>query len=130
MPAKKSTDAAAQTYSLWGGRFEKAASQALELLSFSLQFDYRLAHADVIGTLAYARALERAGILSKAEYGRAAKALKSLAAELQGQGAEYFAGRREEDVHTYVLSRLREQIGTLADKLHTGRSRKIGRAHV
>jgi argininosuccinate lyase len=124
MAVKKSqTGPAAQPYSLWGGRFEKAASHALETLSFSLHFDYRLAHADVIGTAAYAHGLERAGILSKAETRRAVKALQDLAAELDGRGPEYFAGRREEDVHTYVLSRLREQIGTLADKLHTGRSR-------
>lgn len=124
MAAKKTpAQIAAQAYSLWGGRFAKPASQALEALSFSLHFDYRLAHADVMGTLAYAGALQRAGILSKAEYGKAARALKKLATEVEARGADYFAGRREEDVHTYVLSRLREQIGTLADKLHTGRSR-------
>jgi argininosuccinate lyase len=120
---KSKPKSAPQAYSLWGGRFEKSASRALETLSFSLRFDYRLAHADVVGTVAYSRALERAGILSAAEARRAAKALNSLATELQGKHADYFAGAREEDVHTFVLAKLREQIGALADKLHTGRSR-------
>lgn len=124
---KSQPTSATQPYQLWGGRFEKAASKALEAFSFSLRFDYRLAHADVVGTLAYARALERAGILSRTEARRAAKALQSLATELAtemgSQGADYFAGAGEEDVHTFILAKLRAQIGPLADKLHTGRSR-------
>jgi len=110
-------------YQLWGGRFERAAGQTLRLFSDSLSFDYRLAEADIEGTQAYARALERAGILSRAETARAVMALDAVAREAQAAGARYFAGAAEEDIHTFILSHLRLRIGALADKLHTGRSR-------
>lgn len=119
-PPKQSPNAA---YKLWGGRFEKPASQQLEAFSRSLQFDCRLAQADIRGTKAYARALERARILTRDEATRAAKALDELAAEAAGAGQNYCASAPEEDIHSLVLGKLRERIGTLADKLHTGRSR-------
>ena len=110
-------------YKLWGGRFEKGPGERLENFSRSLQFDYRLALADIRGTRAYAGVLERAGILTRAEHARAGKALDSLARAAKAAGPAFFAGASEEDIHTFVLSKLRERIGTLADKLHTGRSR-------
>jgi argininosuccinate lyase len=117
---KKSTE---KPYQLWGGRFEKGAGKNLEAFSFSLPFDYRLAGADIEGTRVYAQALERAGLLSKTESARALKALDRLARDLTAEGANAFEGAREEDIHTYILGRLRGRIGPLADKLHTGRSR-------
>jgi len=110
-------------YKLWGGRFEKATSEQLEAFSRSIQFDCRLALADIRGTKAYAGALQRSRILTRTEYARAVKALNSLAKEVEAAGPKYFEGASEEDVHTVVLAKLRERIGGLADKLHTGRSR-------
>ncbi len=117
---KKTTE---KTYQLWGGRFEKSAGKNLEALSFSMPFDYRLAGADIEGTRVYAQALERAGLLTPREGARARKALDQLARDLQAEGVKAFEGAREEDIHTYILGRLRGRIGPLADKLHTGRSR-------
>jgi argininosuccinate lyase len=113
----------ASPYRLWGGRFEKAAGKPLEAFSNSLHFDYRLAQADILGTKAYARALERAGILTRAERTRAHRALDALARETAAAGDKFFAGAGEEDIHTFILGRLRGRIGALAEKLHTGRSR-------
>ena len=110
-------------YKLWGGRFEKPPAKILEAFSQSLSFDYRLAQADIEGTKAYARALELARILTHREAAQAVRALDALAAEVAKTGAGYFAGAREEDIHTFVLAKLRDRIGELADKLHTGRSR-------
>ena len=110
-------------YQLWGGRFEKAPAEILVAFSQSLSFDYRLAQADIEGTKVYARALERAGILTRREASKAGLALETLAGEIAQAGASYFAGAQEEDVHTFVLAKLRERVGELADKLHTGRSR-------
>ena len=122
---KKRTDTHGKKapYKLWGGRFEKATGELLETFSRSLQFDYRLALADIRGTNAYVGALERAQILTQAEARRAAKALKAVAEEIAAAGEKYFEGASEEDIHTFVLGKLRERIGALADKLHTGRSR-------
>ena len=110
-------------YKLWGGRFEKATGEELETFSRSLHFDYRLALADIRGTKAYVRALERARILTREESARSTKALDSLARQAAAAGQKFFEGASEEDIHTFVLGKLRERIGALADKLHTGRSR-------
>ena len=50
---------------LWGGRFADAASDVFERFSGSLHFDRRLLDADVRGSQAFARALERVGILTR-----------------------------------------------------------------
>jgi len=110
-------------YKLWGGRFSKPPAKTLEDFSQSLSFDYRLAAADIEGTKAYARALERVRILTRRETARAVRALDQLAGEIAREGAAAFRGAPDEDIHTYVLGRLRTKVGALADKLHTGRSR-------
>ncbi|MGH9786161.1 MAG: argininosuccinate lyase, partial [Terriglobia bacterium] len=110
-------------YQLWGGRFVKPPAKALEAFSQSLSFDFRLAPADIEGTKAYAGALERAGILTRREKARAVRALDALATEIAKAGPALFADAPEEDIHTFILGKLRERVGALADKLHTGRSR-------
>jgi argininosuccinate lyase len=103
---------------LWGGRFEHGPSDTFERFSGSLHFDYRLYHADIAGSRAWASALARIGIYSSEEAERVRSALASLAAVPLDNEAD-------EDVHTLVLRRLKEQPGLaeLADRLHTGRSR-------
>ena len=110
-------------YKLWGGRFEKGPSAQLESFSRSLDFDYRLALADIQGTKAYVRALESVQILNRKEAARAFQGLDALAREIAIAMPESFRRSPEEDIHTFILARLRERIGVLADKLHTGRSR-------
>ncbi|MBI4459665.1 MAG: argininosuccinate lyase [Acidobacteria bacterium] len=110
-------------YKLWGGRFRKATGAQLEAFSRSLDFDHRLALADIEGTRAYAGALGSAHILSRKEAAQALQGLDALAKELSSAKPALFQQSGEEDVHTFVLARLRERIGELADKLHTGRSR-------
>jgi argininosuccinate lyase len=104
---------------LWGGRFEKEPSEVFERFSESLSFDRRLLAADVRGSAAWARALERVGILSAEERGVIVRAL----AEIAEQGESLWEGASDEDIHTLVIRRLQERAGELADKIHTGRSR-------
>jgi argininosuccinate lyase len=106
---------------LWGGRFEQGPSEVFERFSGSLHFDKRLVDADIRGSQAFARALERVGILSPSER----ETLVSAFEELRKDAAspEFFAGADDEDVHTLVIRKLRERAGALADKIHTGRSR-------
>ncbi len=101
---------------LWGGRFEQGPSEVFERFSGSLHFDRRLLEADVRGTIAWARALERVRILTEEE--RAA-----IAAALEGIAAEPVREATDEDIHTLVIRKLRERAGAVADKIHTGRSR-------
>jgi argininosuccinate lyase len=106
---------------LWGGRFEGGPSEVFERFSNSLAFDRRLLDADIRGSQAFARALERAGILTAAECRTIVEAFDAIRAEA-GQ-AEFFAGAADEDVHTLVIRKLKERAGAVADKIHTGRSR-------
>jgi argininosuccinate lyase len=102
---------------LWGARFETGPSEVFERFSGSLDFDRRLFDADIRGSQAFARALERVGILTEGERARIVVAFDEIRANPD------FTGAIDEDVHTFVIRKLKEKIGALADKIHTGRSR-------
>jgi argininosuccinate lyase len=106
---------------LWGGRFADAASDVFERFSGSLHFDRRLLDADVRGSQAFARALERVGILSAEERAAIVRAFDEIRAEAANPA--FFEGAVDEDVHTLVIRKLKERAGAVADKIHTGRSR-------
>jgi argininosuccinate lyase len=106
---------------LWGGRFEKGPAELFERFSGSLDFDRRLLGADIIGSKAFAAALERVGILSADERDRIRTAFDQILA--QSAQPDYLAGADDEDVHTFVIRKLKETAGDVADKIHTGRSR-------
>jgi argininosuccinate lyase len=106
---------------LWGGRFEDGPSEVFERFSESLSFDRRLLEADILGSQAFARALERVGILSEAERCRIVEVFEEILAE--SSKPDFFAGAADEDIHTFVVRKLKERTGELADKIHTGRSR-------
>ena len=106
---------------LWGGRFEEGSSALFERFSGSLHFDQRLLDVDCRGSAAFARALERVGILTAAESSRLADAFEQIRAQATQPG--FFDGAADEDVHTLVIRKLKEHVEELADKIHTGRSR-------
>ena len=106
---------------LWGGRFETGPSEVFERFSESLHFDRRLLDVDCRGSQAYARALERVGILTSAECATLVAAFDQIREAAKAPG--FFEGATDEDVHTLVIRKLKEQAGVLADKIHTGRSR-------
>jgi len=106
---------------LWGGRFETGPSEVFERFSGSLDFDRRLIDADIRGSQAFARALERVGILSPEERARIVAAFEAIRAE--SLSPAFYEGAADEDVHTLVIRKLKERAGKVADKIHTGRSR-------
>ena len=106
---------------LWGGRFEAGPSEVFERFSGSLDFDRRLIDADIRGSQAFARALERAGILAAAEREKIVAAFEEIRTE--ATRPQFFDGATDEDVHTLVIRKLKERAGAVADKIHTGRSR-------
>ena len=106
---------------LWGGRFStKLNDQAWDLNS-SLPVDKRMAIQDVDGSLAWADAIQRAGILTDKEHASISLGLATVREEFSS-GRFAFAPS-DEDIHTAVERRLTELIGDAAGKLHTGRSR-------
>ncbi len=106
---------------LWGGRFETGPSEVFEQFSGSLHFDSKLIFADVEGSQAFARALNRIGILTDPECTQIVAAFAEIGQE--AQDPKYLFGASDEDVHTFVIRKLQEKIGALAGKIHTGRSR-------
>ncbi|MDX2154579.1 MAG: argininosuccinate lyase [Bryobacteraceae bacterium] len=106
---------------LWGGRFESGPSEVFERFSGSLHFDRRLLDADIQGSQAFARALERVGILTADERQQLVAAFDQILAD--SRSPDFFAGADDEDVHTLVIRKLHERVGALSEKIHTGRSR-------
>jgi argininosuccinate lyase len=106
---------------LWGGRFETGPSEVFEQFSGSLHFDRKLIFADVEGSQAFARALARANILTSAECAELVAAFAEIGRE--AANPKYLEGADDEDIHTFVIRKLKEKVGALAGKIHTGRSR-------
>ena len=106
---------------LWGGRFVERPTELMRRFGDSIGFDIRLWEADITGSMAYARALERAGVITPAERDAILDGLAQVRAEFAA--GSFALQPDDEDVHTAVERRLAELIGPTAGKLHTGRSR-------
>jgi argininosuccinate lyase/amino-acid N-acetyltransferase len=107
---------------LWGGRFQAEEDPLFAQFNDSLCFDRELLEEDVEGSLAYCRALERAGIFTQAERKKVERALRRILEE-HLRDPDLVRSSGAEDVHTYVEQKLSGNVGGLALKLHTGRSR-------
>jgi len=110
----------AKGQALWGGRFAAGMTPEMVRLNLCLPVDGRLWREDILGSRAWARALAGAGILAPDELGALLDGLDSVAGRI---GREGLAGAGEEDIHSVVERMLREAVGDVAGKLHTGRSR-------
>ncbi len=106
---------------LWSGRFDTAPDAAAFEFGASFRFDRRLFEDDVTGSVAWARALGRAGVLPADEASRIEGALSDLLQ--RGRSDPSLIDGSDEDVHTFVERLLVEQLGDSGRRLHTGRSR-------
>ena len=105
----------------WGGRFTTGADPTAEAFTGSLSFDRRLWSYDIAGSIAWAAALARAGILSESERAALERGLEAVREEF---ASGRFTFRPElEDIHMNVERRLVDLVGPVGGKLHTGRSR-------
>lgn len=108
------------SHKLWGGRFAVPPAAALEALNRSIGTDYRLWPFDISLSQAWAVALWGAGVLTLEESKKIERGLATVGQKLSS-GAQPIAS--DEDVHTLIDRMLHEEIGDVASKLHTGRSR-------
>ena len=106
---------------LWSGRFDAAPDAATLEWGSSFGFDRRLFEDDVTGSLAWARALVRAGVLSETEGAAIAAALTRVLE--RGRAEPAFVSGPDEDVHSFVERLLVQELGDAGKRLHTGRSR-------
>ncbi len=107
---------------LWGGRFTQAADQRFKELNDSLRFDYRLAEQDIVGSVAWSKALVTVNVLTAEEQLQLEEALNVLLEEVQANPRAILASDAE-DIHSWVEQKLIDKVGALGKKLHTGRSR-------
>lgn len=107
---------------LWGGRFTQAADQRFKQFNDSLRFDYRLAEQDIIGSVAWSKALVTVNVLTQDEQQQLEAALNTLLDEVR-EDPEQILQSDAEDIHSWVEGQLIDKVGALGKKLHTGRSR-------
>jgi argininosuccinate lyase len=105
----------------WGGRFSASPAEAVRTFTESISYDCRLYKHDIAGSIAHAKGLARARILTRSEANRIERGLRAIQREIE-------AGRFKwdeacEDVHMNIEARLVGKIGPVGKKLHTARSR-------
>src|SRR4028119_2145731 len=106
---------------LWGGRFGASPAEAFERLNASIPFDVRLAPYDILGSIAHAKMLGVRGIVSERESAELVGGLRAVLDEVEGGGFSWKLS--DGAVHTAAGRLLRELVGDVTLKLHTGRSR-------
>ena len=105
----------------WGGVFDQPTDRRVEEFTESVSFDRRLYAHDIAASIAHAKMLEKAGLISAEECRQIEQALVAIRREIeQGQ----FPFRTElEDIHMHIERALIDRIGDTGRKLHTARSR-------
>ncbi|EMG26759.1 argininosuccinate lyase [Listeria fleischmannii] len=106
---------------LWGGRFEGVSEDWIDAFGASIPFDQKLASDDITGSLAHVKMLSKTGIVSEQDAATIISGLETLQAKLQ-KGELSFTIQNE-DIHLNIEKLLHDEIGAVAGKLHTARSR-------
>jgi argininosuccinate lyase len=112
--------ASAKSHKLWGGRFAGGPAPAFDALNNSIDIDFRLWPFDIQLSKAWAMALYKAGVLTLPQCNQLERGLDGVSARLDG-GEQPSEG--DEDVHTLIDRLLHLEVGEVASRLHTGRSR-------
>lgn len=106
---------------LWGGRFTQPTDKFVEEFTASIQFDKRLYHQDIRGSVAHARMLGKQGIIPLEDVEQIVHGLQKIL--LQIESGEFDFSISLEDIHMNIEARLSAAIGEAGKRLHTGRSR-------
>ena len=106
---------------MWGGRFTKTVDEMVNEFQASINFDKRMYHEDIAGSIAHAIMLSKCGIISEDDCGAILQGLKDI--EGQIEAGEFDFSVDLEDIHMNIEKRLTEAIGEAGGRLHTARSR-------
>ena len=107
-------------HQLWGGRFSRGPHPALAAVNRSIDVDFRLWPFDIAISKAWSSALVGARVLKRAEDTKMQRGLERVGRRFAANARPI---RSDEDVHTMIDRLLHEEIGEVASRLHTGRSR-------
>ena len=102
-------------------RFRKEPDPRFWRLNRSLEFDKWLAPYDLDQSRAHARGLHGIGVLDAEELREMEAGLERVGVRMAEHGFQF--EQADEDIHMAIERLLGEEIGPLAGKLHTGRSR-------
>ena len=106
---------------LWGGRFTQPTDKFVEQFTASIEFDKRLYHQDIRGSIAHARMLGKQGIIPQEDVEKIVRGLQSILKQIESGKFDFSVAL--EDIHMNIEARLSEKIGEAGKRLHTGRSR-------
>ncbi|WP_224983628.1 argininosuccinate lyase [Geomonas agri] len=106
---------------LWGGRFTQPTDKFVEEFTASINFDKRLYHQDIRGSIAHATMLGKQGIIPVKDVEEIVHGLREILDKIEA--GEFDFSVSLEDIHMNIEARLSEKIGDAGKRLHTGRSR-------
>lgn len=106
---------------LWGGRFSKKTDPLVEDFTKSIDYDYKLAKYDVVGSRIHIEILRKSKYLSDSEAKKLDDALGKIYDKIES--GQFEIDLNCEDIHTNIQNVLESMVGDLVLKLHTARSR-------
>ena len=106
---------------LWDGRFQETTDKAVEIFTSSIEVDKRLYQYDIKGSVAHCKMLAKQSIISDVEADLMIQGLYKIEQDIQNGNFVYDDSL--EDIHMHIENRLQNDIGKVASKLHTARSR-------
>ncbi|WP_054030380.1 argininosuccinate lyase [Desulfatitalea tepidiphila] len=105
----------------WDGRFAERTDTSVEAFTSSIQCDRRLYPYDIQGSVAHCRMLAKVGVITAEEAETLVEGLWRIKRELDQGNFEFDDSL--EDIHMHIEARLLQEVGKVAQKLHTARSR-------
>ncbi len=105
----------------WDGRFSERTDTSVEAFTSSIQIDKRLYPYDIQGSVAHCRMLAKVGVITEQECETLVEGLWRIKRDLDQGNFEFDDSL--EDIHMHIEARLLQDVGKVAQKLHTARSR-------
>ena len=105
----------------WSARFSEPVSDLVKRYTASVDFDKRLAHVDIQGSLAHAEMLAAVGVISEQDRADIERGMAQIISEIDAGTFQWLLDL--EDVHLNIEKRLDDLVGDAGKRLHTGRSR-------
>lgn len=106
---------------LWGGRFDGKNEGWIDAFGASINFDQKMAQQDIFGSLAHVKMLAHTGIISQTDAEQITAGLLAVKDKLEAGQLTFTV--ENEDIHMNIETYLHQEIGAVAGKLHTARSR-------
>ncbi|CAN2039825.1 Argininosuccinate lyase [Candidatus Magnetomoraceae bacterium gMMP-15] len=106
---------------LWAGRFSETTNRGVEAFTSSIDIDKRLYSHDIEGSIAHCKMLAKQQIITEEEASALIRGLNNIKSDIKRGRFEF--DNALEDIHMHIESQLAKDLGKVAQKLHTARSR-------